>query len=88
MHISKSANRSRLKLPDGRSIEAEHDAGLHLGKTFAKCSDFQRLASSSVVVYFIIFWQSDYDFVIFWQGDYNFIIVLQGDYNFFNLLVG
>ena len=38
--MSKSANRSGLKLPDGRSIEDEQDAAAHLRKTFAKCSDF------------------------------------------------
>ena len=48
--MSKSANRSGLKLPDGRSTEDEHDAGSHLRKTFAKCSDIQRLAWSSEVV--------------------------------------
>ena len=51
--MSKSANRSGLKLPDGRSTEAEHDAGTHLRKTFAKCSDFQRLAWLSEVVIMI-----------------------------------
>ena len=48
--MSKSANRSGLKLPDGRSIEDEQDAAAHLTKTFAKCSDIQRLAWSSEVV--------------------------------------
>ena len=49
--MSKSGNRSGLKLPDGRSTEDEHDdAGAHLRKTFAKCSDIQRLAWSSEVV--------------------------------------
>ena len=52
--MSKSGNRSGLKLPDGRSTEDEHDdAGAHLRKTFAKCSDFQRLAWSSEVVIMI-----------------------------------